>query len=74
MYVSRLVVVGTLHLEYQLLPELLGDLMLRHEEVHQALDHIGGGTLPGLRPGHHHHYPLSSARPKPLSHAASHSN
>lgn len=31
--------------------------MLGHEEVHQTLDHIGGGTLPWLRPGlHYHHY------------------
>ena len=43
-------IADTLHkyLEYQLLPELLGDLVLGHEEVHEALDHIRGGALPGL--------------------------
>ena len=45
-----------LYLEYQLFPELLGDLVLGHEEVHQALDHVGGGTLPRLGPKHHQYH------------------
>ena len=43
------------HLENDVLPELLGNLVLRDEEVDQALDHERGGGLAGVSPGHDHH-------------------
>ena len=46
------------HLEYELLPQLLGNLVLGHQEVYEALHNVGGGTLPWVLTSHHHHHPL----------------
>ena len=46
------------HLEYELLPQLLGNLVLGHKEVYEALHNVGGGTLPWVLTSHHHHHSL----------------
>ena len=46
------------HLEYELLPQLLSNLVLGHKEVYEALHNVGGGTLPWVLTSHHHHHPL----------------
>ena len=46
------------HLEYELLPQLLCNLVLGHKEVYEALHNVGGGTLPRVLTSHHHHHPL----------------
>ena len=46
------------HLEYQLLSQLLSNLVLGDEEVDETLHNVGGRTLAGMLPSHHHHHPL----------------